>query len=200
MLFSTCGFYVCCFSFVYCVLCHAGKLSGVPNGYDGDEKIFKPDALNNQDDRETPLPPPPPPPKKIPDSREKPGPTVARAKEDDIFVGDGIDYAIPSKDMSQSPVSEDMEESPRNKERASYFSEPVYGPVPPSDPSHGWQQMVSLFASFVSLLLINDSSLLFCFFLGPNWNLLVFEIFFVFFSTEFLPLSLSFFLHFFGIF
>ncbi|THG14452.1 hypothetical protein TEA_016299 [Camellia sinensis var. sinensis] len=46
-----------------------------------------------------------------------------------------------SKDMSQSPISEDMEESPRNKERNSFFNEPAYGPVPPTEPSLDWQQM-----------------------------------------------------------
>lgn len=119
--------------------------------YDDDEKVSKPDGIKNQIDREI-LPPPPPPLKKNPpDSREKQGPSVARAEEDDIFVGDGTDYVIPTKDMSQSPISEDMEESPRNKERTSYFdgpaygpvppSEPAYGPVPPSEPSHDWQPM-----------------------------------------------------------
>lgn len=56
-------------------------------------------------------------------------------------MGDGVDYAIPSKDMSQSPISEDMEESPRNKERNSFFNEPAYGPVAPTEPSHDWQQI-----------------------------------------------------------
>lgn len=95
----------------------------------------------NQTKRES-LPPPLPPRKNHVDSREKHGPSVARSEQDDIFVGDGVEYDIPSKDMSQSPVSEDMEESPRNKERISYFSEPAYGPVPPSD-AQEWQQTVS---------------------------------------------------------
>ncbi|CAK9159261.1 unnamed protein product [Ilex paraguariensis] len=118
-----------------------GKLTDVPNVYDEDEKVSKPDVSKNQTDRET-LPPPPPPLKKNhPNSREKRAPVLARVEEDDIFVGDGVDYAIPSADMNQSPISEDMEESPRNKERTSYFNEPAYGPVPPSEPSHDWQQM-----------------------------------------------------------
>ncbi|GKB12385.1 suppressor of mec-8 and unc-52 protein homolog 2, partial [Tanacetum coccineum] len=72
------------------------------------------------------------------DAKEK---VVNRVEEDDIFVGEGTDYEVPSKDMSQSPLSEDMEESPQKKERASYFEEPAYGPaVPPSEPSHDWQQ------------------------------------------------------------
>ncbi|OAY26979.1 suppressor of mec-8 and unc-52 protein homolog 2 [Manihot esculenta] len=100
-------------------------------------------ASNNKTEREILPPPPPlPPPKKSqPDSREKQGPAVARGEDNDIFVGDGVDYNIPGKDMSQSPISEDMEESPRNKDRVSYFSEPVYGPVPPSGPSQEWQDL-----------------------------------------------------------
>lgn len=80
------------------------------------------------------------PPRHI-DAKEKQPSTVARVEEDDIFVGDGVDYSIPNKDNSQSPVSEDMEESPRNRERQYYFNEPVYGPVPPSEPDQSWQQM-----------------------------------------------------------
>ncbi|KAA8537341.1 hypothetical protein F0562_026972 [Nyssa sinensis] len=120
-----------------------GKISALANDYDEDEKVSKPDGgiSKNPTDREILLPPPPPPRRSHPDSKEKQGPAVARAEEEDIFVGDGIEYAIPSKDMSQSPISEDMEESPRNKERISYFSEPAYGPVPPSEPTHDWQQM-----------------------------------------------------------
>ncbi|KZV44726.1 suppressor of mec-8 and unc-52 protein2 [Dorcoceras hygrometricum] len=117
-----------------------GKLSTVSNGYEEDEKFSKSDLPKNQNGREI-LPPPPPPPRKIHiDPKDKQVPAAVRKEDDDIFVGDGVDYSIPSKDMSQSPVSEDMEESPRNKERTSYFTEPAYGPVPPSDLSHGWQQ------------------------------------------------------------
>lgn len=101
--------------------------------------------MKNQTGRET-LPPPPPLPKQNhPDPKEKWESTAVRKEEEDIFVGEGIDYAIPSKDMSQSPISEDMEESPRNKEKNSYFAEPAYGPVPPAELSHGWQQSVSAY-------------------------------------------------------
>ncbi|KAG5546953.1 hypothetical protein RHGRI_012849 [Rhododendron griersonianum] len=120
-----------------------GKIAAVDSLYDEDVRLPKPDVelSKYKIDREK-LPPPPPPLKKgHPDSKEKQGPAVPRAEEDDIFVGDGIDYSIPSKDMSQSPISEDMEESPRNKERVAYFNEPAYGPVPPTEPSHDWQQM-----------------------------------------------------------
>ncbi|KAL0346814.1 UNVERIFIED_CONTAM: Suppressor of mec-8 and unc-52 protein2 [Sesamum calycinum] len=117
-----------------------GKILSVSNGYEEDERILKSDSMKNQTGRET-LPPPPPLPKQnLPDQKEKREPTGVRKEEEDIFVGEGIDYAIPSKDMSQSPVSEDMEESPRNKDKNSYFAEPAYGPVPPAEMSHGWQQ------------------------------------------------------------
>lgn len=119
-----------------------GKISAVPNGYDEDEKISAGANVSKTQNGKEILPPPPPPPRKnVSDLREKQGPTVARAEEEDIFVGDGVDYSVPGKDMSQSPVSEDMEESPRTKEKASYFAEPAYGPVPPPDPSQDWQQV-----------------------------------------------------------
>ena len=122
-----------------------GKISVVGNEYDEHDKPSKLSGgmLNNKTEREI-LPPPPPPPKNnLADSFEKQQPAVAREEENDIFVGHGIDYEVPGKDMSQSPLSEDMEESPRNKERLSYFSEPAYGPVPPSELSHEWQDPVS---------------------------------------------------------
>ncbi|KAJ9687844.1 hypothetical protein PVL29_013871 [Vitis rotundifolia] len=117
-----------------------GKISTAGNEFDEEKKPSKLDGgmSKNQTERES-LPPPLPPRKNYVDSREKHGPSVARSEQDDIFVGDGVEYDIPSKDMSQSPVSEDMEESPRNKERISYLSEPAYGPVPPSEPQE-WQQ------------------------------------------------------------
>ncbi|KAI3524864.1 hypothetical protein L2E82_02732 [Cichorium intybus] len=108
-----------------------GKFSAVSGDYDV-EKIPK------HTEKEFLPPPPPPPPKRIlSDEKEKVEPTVPRVEDDDIFVGEGIDYSVPSKDMSQSPLSEDMEESPKRKEKASYFDEPAYGPVPPSQ---DWQQ------------------------------------------------------------
>ncbi|KAI9122939.1 hypothetical protein K1719_005828 [Acacia pycnantha] len=119
-----------------------GKSLAAGNGYGEDDKPSKIEGggARNQTEREF-IPPPPPPFKKSSlNSREKQGPAVARAEDDDIFVGDGIDYDIPGKDLSQSPLSEDMEESPRNKEKPSYFSEPTYGPVPPSVVPQGWQE------------------------------------------------------------
>lgn len=88
------------------------------------------------------LPPPPPLKKNQIVLKEKQGPVVTRVEDDDIFVGAGVDYTVPGKDLSQSPLSEDMEESPRNKEKPSYFSEPAYGPVPPSGPPQEWQETV----------------------------------------------------------
>lgn len=104
-----------------------GKLSAVSGDYD--DKLSK-DCTGREF-----LPPPPPPSKRNDDSDVKDKLVAPRNEEDDIFVGEGTEYAIPSR----SPVSEDMEESPgRKEERASYFDEPAYGPVPPSQPD--WQQ------------------------------------------------------------
>lgn len=121
-----------------------GKNLAVGNGYDEEDKPSKVEGGGkNQTEREF-IPPPPASSKKNPlNSREKQGPAVAREEEDDIFVGDGVDYDVPGKDLSQSPLSEDMEESPRNKEKPSYFTEPSYGPVPPSVMTQGWQEAVS---------------------------------------------------------
>ena len=62
---------------------------------------------------------------------------------DDIFEGVGSDY-VPSIEV-QSPESEDMEESPRDNERQSYFSE-HYGPAPPTQDvgqvGQGWEHQV----------------------------------------------------------
>ncbi|OMO67112.1 protein Red isoform 1 [Corchorus capsularis] len=120
-----------------------GKISALGNEYDEEPKPSKANgAISNGRTEKEILPPPPPPPKKNNiDSREKPGPTVARVEEDDIFVGDGVDYESPGKDMNPSPLSEDMEESPRHKERVSYFAETAYGPVQPSAAPQEWQEM-----------------------------------------------------------
>lgn len=124
-------------------LYYSGKPPTVSNGYEEDEKLSRSDLLKNPNGREI-LPPPPPTPRKNHiDPKDRHVPAAVRKQEEDIFVGDGVDYSIPGKDMTQSPISEDMEESPRNKDRTSYFTEPAYGPVPPSELSHGWQQTVS---------------------------------------------------------
>uniref|UniRef100_A0A2P2L601 Suppressor of mec-8 and unc-52 protein homolog 2 n=2 Tax=Rhizophora mucronata TaxID=61149 RepID=A0A2P2L601_RHIMU len=120
-----------------------GRISAVANGYDEEDKPSKPNGTfsSSRTEKEIVLPPPPPPKKNLPDPLEKRVPIVARAEEDDIFVGDGVDYTVPGKDTSQSPISEDMEESPRNKEKVSYFSEPAYVSVPPSGPPQEWQDL-----------------------------------------------------------
>lgn len=121
-----------------------GKISTLSNGFEEHKTRFDNGVSKNQTEKES-LPPPPPPPRKINmESLEKQGPEVAREEEDDIFVGEGVDYAVPGKDPNQSPLSEDMEESPRNREKVSYFSEPAYGPVPPSLPPQEWQEIVSV--------------------------------------------------------
>ncbi|GLT61198.1 hypothetical protein SLA2020_339200 [Shorea laevis] len=119
-----------------------GKILAAGNEYDDEDKPSKPNGgmPKHQTEREFLPPPPPPPPRKNHlDAREKQSPAVARVEQDDIFVGDGVDYAIPGKDLSQSPLSEDMEESPRNKEKPSYFTEPAYGPVQTSGLPEEWQ-------------------------------------------------------------
>lgn len=117
-----------------------GNVPSGSNNHGEDEKKLKSDVVNHEHDRETMLPPPPPMRKNPLDSNEIKAPSISRVEEDDIFVGDGVDYSIPSVDASQSPLLEDMEESPRNKDRAPYFSEPVYGPFVPTEPSHIWEQ------------------------------------------------------------
>ncbi|CAM8960954.1 unnamed protein product [Rhodiola kirilowii] len=117
------------------------KVATVGTIYEEEEKRSKSEVgmLKNPTEREI-LPPPPPLRKDDPKPTQVP--IVARVEEDDIFVGDGIDYEVPGKDdMIQSPVVEDMVESPKIKERPAYFNEPAaYGPVPPAEPYQQWQQ------------------------------------------------------------
>ncbi|KAJ6806422.1 suppressor of mec-8 and unc-52 protein-like protein 2 [Iris pallida] len=119
------------------------KISTVSNDYNEDEKPAKLNGcISKHHHPEREILPPPPPRRSTLEATEKQPPPVARVKEEDIFIGEGVDYVIPNKDMSQSPpVSEDMEESPRNREKQSYFNEPVYGPVPPSEPAQAWEQL-----------------------------------------------------------
>ncbi|CAH9130078.1 unnamed protein product [Cuscuta epithymum] len=119
-----------------------GKISGFVNGYEENNNISKSDAMKNHIDKATALPAHESSKKNHhSEFREKQGPSVARVEEEDIFVGEGVDYSIPAVDPNQSPISEDMEESPRNKERTSYFGEPAaaYASIPSSEPHHGWQ-------------------------------------------------------------
>ncbi|PVH61394.1 hypothetical protein PAHAL_3G023800 [Panicum hallii] len=120
-------------------------LKGKNNLVSGDyDEAVKPSqtngsALKHQSQKDMP-PPPPPPQNNNFNGNEKQSAPVARADDDDIFVGDGVDYSVPNKEMSQSPVSEDMDESPHNHQKQTYFTEPKYGPVPPSEPAQAWQQ------------------------------------------------------------
>lgn len=120
----------------------AGKISGIANGHDEEKPgQHSSDIRKPHPQREMA----PAHRKNNVDAKEKKSLPIARIEADDIFLGDGVDYAVPSKDMSQSPVSEDMEESPRIREKQSYFSEPVYGPIPPPETAQAWQQTVSSF-------------------------------------------------------
>lgn len=120
----------------------AGKISGIANGHDEEKPgQHSSDIRKPHPQREMA----PAHRKSNVDAKEKKSLPIARIEVDDIFLGDGVDYVVPSKDMSQSPVSEDMEESPRIREKQSYFSEPVYGPIPPPETAQAWQQTVSSF-------------------------------------------------------
>lgn len=98
-------------------------------------------AVKKYSEKDMPPPPPPPPRKSNLSEKEKQKPSVpiAREDDDDIFVGDGVDYTVPNKEMSQSPISEDMDESPHNHQDQSHLTEPVYGPIQPSEPAQAWQ-------------------------------------------------------------
>ncbi|CAH8361467.1 unnamed protein product [Eruca vesicaria subsp. sativa] len=126
-----------------------GKTSTIFHGYDEDNNQSKiENESKNISEREI-LPPPPPLPAGINHmdlSNKQEVPPVARTDEDDIFVGDGVDYAVPGKDVTLSPISEDMEESPRDKEKVTYFAEPVYGPVQPTA-GQEWQDILCTFQS-----------------------------------------------------
>ncbi|KAG2298840.1 hypothetical protein Bca52824_035312 [Brassica carinata] len=77
-----------------------GKTSTIAHGYDEDSNQSKiENGSKNISQRE----------KKYP---------AARADEDDIFVGDGVNYTVPGKDVTLSPISEDMEESPRIRRKS----------------------------------------------------------------------------------
>ncbi|CAN4084924.1 unnamed protein product [Withania somnifera] len=71
----------------------------ISNGYDD---VSKSDASNSQNDKETVPPSARLPKENHSESRENQGPAAARNEEDDIFIGEGVDY-IPAADMGQSP-------------------------------------------------------------------------------------------------
>jgi hypothetical protein len=117
----------------------------LPHENGGQEKKHENKANSKQSDLANLLPPPPPPPKKAP-----------RAEDDDIFEGAGVDYVPTINDKNdKSPVSEDMEESPREGPRpTSYFAEPDYGPVPPPDTTREWAQPVCVICGMGNNILI----------------------------------------------
>jgi IK cytokine len=93
----------------------------------GDYESVKPSQINGstlKHQSDMPPPPVPPPWNTSFNGKEKPPVPVARADVDDIFVGDGVGYSVPNKEMSQSPVS-DMDESPHNHQKQSNFTEPT---------------------------------------------------------------------------
>ncbi|KAL6641908.1 hypothetical protein ACP70R_020089 [Stipagrostis hirtigluma subsp. patula] len=115
-----------------------GKNSLASGDYDEPARPSQTNGSASKNQSEKDMPPPPAPPRKNNFvGNEKQSVPIARTDDDDIFVGEGVDYTVPNKEMSQSPVSEDMEESPRNHQKQSYFTEPMYGPVPPSEPMYG---------------------------------------------------------------
>ncbi|XP_010547830.1 PREDICTED: suppressor of mec-8 and unc-52 protein homolog 2 isoform X2 [Tarenaya hassleriana] len=121
----------------------------IANGYDEEDKqqskVENGSSRSKSEMEVLPPPPPPPPPppgKDHADSSKNQDPVVVRTEDDDIFVGEGVDYTVPGKDATKSPISEDMEESPRDKEKVSYFTEPAYGPAQPlAHAAQEWQDL-----------------------------------------------------------
>ena len=99
----------------------------LPHENGGQEKKHENNAASKQPDLTNLLPLPPPLPKKI---------SAPRVDDDDIFEGAGVDYVPTINDnANESPISEDMEESPREGPRpTSYFAEP--------DTTQEWAQSV----------------------------------------------------------
>jgi IK cytokine len=131
-----------------CTLCTVNFSSG--NGHDEEVKPKQNNNSSSKHHLEREMLPPPPPLKNISSVNEKqklPPPVISREEDDDIFVGEGVKYSVPTKETNGSPVLDDMAESPRQpQERQSYFDEPAYGPVPPSEPTYTWQPTVSSFS------------------------------------------------------
>ncbi|OEL18560.1 Suppressor of mec-8 and unc-52 protein-like protein 2, partial [Dichanthelium oligosanthes] len=117
-----------------------GKNNLVSGDYDEAAKPSQTNGSTLKHQSQKDMPPPPPPRNNNFNEKEKQSAPVARADDDDIFVGDGVDYSVPNKEMSQSPASEDMDESPNNHQKQTHFTEPMYGPIPPSEPAQAWQQ------------------------------------------------------------
>lgn len=107
-------------------------LPTLPHEDGGHQRKRETDTANRsskQSDHDSLLPRPP--------VRKAPAP---RINDDDIFQGSGVDY-VPTVNNDPSPLSEDMEESPREMQQPSYFAEPGYGPAPPPpDTNQEWSQ------------------------------------------------------------
>ncbi|KAG6551798.1 hypothetical protein Mapa_006615 [Marchantia paleacea] len=97
-------------------------------------------GFSSRHQEHTMLPPPPPHRRSHFDGAEQPSAISRRNIEDDIFEDAGTEYATTINEGS--PLSEDMEESPREGERNMYFSEPAYGPAPPQPMGQEWLQQV----------------------------------------------------------
>lgn len=159
-------------SFSNCTLLAVHFSSG-----NGHEEEVKPKQTNNSGSKhhlEREMLPPPPPPRKsnssVNEKQKQPPPIISREEDDDIFLGEGVEYSVPTKETDSSPVPDDTAESPHHpQERQSYFDEPVYGPIPPSEPTYTWQSTVSSF-NFVRKL---NFHILQCF----MWYSLLFMIF-----------------------
>jgi IK cytokine len=102
------------------------------------DDAVKPSQANGSEHQADMSPPPAPPPQNNNfNGKEKQSVHIARADGDGIFVGDGVDYLVPKKEMSRSPVSVDMDE-------AVLFHCIMFGPVPPSESAQARQLPVSL--------------------------------------------------------
>ncbi|KAI3857869.1 hypothetical protein MKX03_004971 [Papaver bracteatum] len=85
------------------------NIYALSNDYDKDEKPPLPErGMPNHRNEIEIFPPPPPLPRNFAVQIEKAVPIVARDGEEDIFVGEGVDYAVPTNDMSPA-ASKDME-------------------------------------------------------------------------------------------
>lgn len=83
---------------------------------------------------------PPPAPLRRGQKEQEGKAAAPRDEENDIFEGSGV-YVPPTTNNGHSPLSEDMEESPRETLRAPYFAEPGYGPAPPPrETNQDWSQ------------------------------------------------------------
>ncbi|CAA6664592.1 unnamed protein product [Spirodela intermedia] len=80
-----------------------GKLSGLGIDFEEDEKARLPESgVKKHEEAERESLPPPPQMSHL-DVRDRQAPPSAREDDDDIFVGYGVDYAVPGNGPNQSP-------------------------------------------------------------------------------------------------